>query len=56
MLSKQIKRTWEGSQGNERKKSKGEGVILTHQVLQPRSKYSSMLFCVQPSGHTVHYT
>ena len=47
---------WEGSQGKERKKLKGEDVILTYSVLQQRSKHGSLLFCLQPSDNTAHYT
>lgn len=46
---------WEGSQRKEWKKSKGEGVIFTHPVFWWK-KYSSMLFCLQPSDHNVRYT
>lgn len=47
---------WEGNQGKERKKLKGEDVILTYSVLQPQSKHGSLLFCLQPSDNTAHCT
>lgn len=51
ILSTEIKVQAKKEPGKGEEESKGEGVYYSQ-----RSKHRSMVFCLQPSDYTVHYT